>query len=75
MRDAEQVPEEDWFCPGCRCELCGLSDFSPEFAPRMMLLCDQCEREYHVDCLQRFRTLTLDAVPQGKWFCSPTCIG
>ena len=36
-----EVPEEAWFCPGCRCGLCGLSDFSASWAPRMMLLCDQ----------------------------------
>ena len=33
-----------------------------------LLLCDYCDREYHMDCLQP----PLQTVPRGKWFC-PTC--
>ena len=36
--------------------------------PDSLLLCDHCDREYHMDCLQP----PLRSVPKGKWFC-PTC--
>ncbi|XP_022659521.1 bromodomain adjacent to zinc finger domain protein 1A-like isoform X1 [Varroa destructor] len=34
--------------------------------PDQMLLCDGCDRGYHLYCLKP----PLDAVPQGDWFCS-----
>eukprot|EP00959_Pyramimonas_sp_CCMP1952_P425273 8908105-Pyramimonas_sp.AAC.1 len=38
-----------------------------------MLLCDQCEREFHVDCIEQHFGQRLQRVPEGQWFCSPAC--
>ncbi len=42
------VPEEDWYCPNCRCAICGGSQFNGShdtFDEMSVLFCDQCERE------------------------------
>jgi N-acetylglutamate synthase-like GNAT family acetyltransferase len=39
-----------------------------------MLLCDRCEREYHVQCIaQRSGTQPLQALPVGTWYCCDEC--
>ena len=56
------------------CALCRHSDFQAEgFGPRTVLLCDQCEREFHVECLHGSGRATLSALPPGAWFCQPQC--
>lgn len=56
------------------CSLCRCADFLREgFGPRTMLLCDQCEREYHVACLAQAGRGHLTALPPGDWFCHPGC--
>lgn len=53
---------------GGGCNLCGCPDFTREaFGERTMLLCDQCEREFHVGCLRdagRGEVLG-DTLPEG----------
>lgn len=34
-----------------------------------LLLCDNCPRSFHVDCLK----LKQSDIPEGEWFC-PTCL-
>jgi hypothetical protein len=44
----QAVPEEDWFCPNCRCAVCGgppVNANPDEFNEMTVLSCDQCERE------------------------------
>ncbi|KAK1382529.1 hypothetical protein POM88_020264 [Heracleum sosnowskyi] len=51
-------------------------DFSRTgFGPRMVLLCDQCEREYHVGCLKKNKMADLKELPSGEWFCCLDCNG
>ncbi|XAR52184.1 Histone-lysine N-methyltransferase [Bertholletia excelsa] len=45
------------------CEECGSGEF-----PRELLLCDKCDRGFHIFCLRPI----LVAVPKGSWFC-PCC--
>ncbi|TYK05935.1 histone-lysine N-methyltransferase ATXR6 [Cucumis melo var. makuwa] len=45
------------------CQKCGSGD-----SPADLLLCDKCDRGYHLFCL----TPILPSVPKGSWFCS-TC--
>jgi len=71
--ELSELPAGEWFCPGCRCDLCSKSDFCSTFSGRTMLLCDQCEREFHVDCIQSRFGQNLKKVPEGQWFCSPAC--
>jgi len=42
------------------CETCGLSNH-----PESMLLCDCCDRGYHLSCLNPPKT----RIPRGDWFC------
>ncbi|CAA6662599.1 unnamed protein product [Spirodela intermedia] len=56
------------------CVLCRCHDFSRSgFGPRTVLLCDQCEREFHVGCLKEHNMGDLEELPEGKWFCSSDC--
>jgi len=42
----QAVPEGDWFCPMCRCSLCGLSHFQADgFGDNTIIFCDQCTRQ------------------------------
>ena len=38
-----------------------------------MLICDQCEREFHIGCLAKHMHEVVPAIPQGSWFCSADC--
>eukprot|EP00216_Chloropicon_sp_CCMP2111_P006696 CAMPEP_0198236530 /NCGR_PEP_ID=MMETSP1446-20131203/2400_1 /TAXON_ID=1461542 ORGANISM="Unidentified sp, Strain CCMP2111" /NCGR_SAMPLE_ID=MMETSP1446 /ASSEMBLY_ACC=CAM_ASM_001112 /LENGTH=586 /DNA_ID=CAMNT_0043918301 /DNA_START=118 /DNA_END=1878 /DNA_ORIENTATION=+ len=69
------VPDGSWFCPSCRCMLCDKSNFQngKQFDKNTMLICDQCERECHVGCIERRDSVTFKAKPKGTWFCSETC--
>ncbi|XP_023539466.1 uncharacterized protein LOC111800114 isoform X2 [Cucurbita pepo subsp. pepo] len=56
------------------CVLCRGSDFSKSgFGPRTIILCDQCEKEFHVGCLKDHKMAFLKELPKGKWFCSTDC--
>lgn len=37
------------------------------------MICDQCEREFHVGCLRDAGRARLSALPDGDWFCSAEC--
>lgn len=62
---------------GGGCALCGCPDFTRgAFSERTMLLCDQCEREFHVGCLRdagRGEVLG-DTLPQGLVHFPFTCL-
>ncbi|PQQ19766.1 uncharacterized protein Pyn_35092 [Prunus yedoensis var. nudiflora] len=56
------------------CVLCRGYDFSKSgFGPRTIILCDQCEKEYHVGCLKKHKMANLKELPKGKWFCCMDC--
>ncbi|XP_042054283.1 increased DNA methylation 1-like [Salvia splendens] len=56
------------------CIICRGYDFSKSgFGPRTVILCDQCEKEYHVGCLKKYKLADLKELPKGKWFCSGNC--
>lgn len=56
------------------CVICRGYDFSKSgFGPRTVILCDQCEKEYHVGCLKKCKLADLKELPKGKWFCSGNC--
>ncbi|XP_031483970.1 uncharacterized protein LOC116253333 isoform X2 [Nymphaea colorata] len=72
----KEPPKGKWFCPCCRCTICGSSDFSVgygEFSELSVLHCDQCEREYHVGCWRKREGQRLVNFPIGSWFCSRKC--
>ncbi|WCJ34412.1 Acyl-CoA N-acyltransferase with RING/FYVE/PHD-type zinc finger domain [Euphorbia peplus] len=56
------------------CVLCRGCDFSRSgFGPRTIILCDQCEKEFHVGCLRNHKMANLKELPKGKWFCCGDC--
>ncbi|KAK7392515.1 hypothetical protein VNO78_20957 [Psophocarpus tetragonolobus] len=56
------------------CVLCRCSDFSRSgFGPRTIIICDQCEKEYHVGCLRDHKMAYLKELPEGDWFCCDDC--
>eukprot|EP01018_Ginkgo_biloba_P015782 Gb_10246 [translate_table: standard] len=72
----ELVPEGNWYCPSCRCVLCGRSEFNGDgecFTEMTVLFCDQCECQYHVGCLYEKGMPKIDSCPEGNWFCSKKC--
>ncbi|XP_057453124.1 increased DNA methylation 1-like [Lotus japonicus] len=59
---------------GGQCALCGGHDFIKDvFGPRTVMICDQCEKEYHVECLKDHNKQNLEKLPEGKWFCCSDC--
>ncbi|RWR86039.1 zinc finger protein [Cinnamomum micranthum f. kanehirae] len=58
------------------CVVCRGHDFSVlKFDERTVMLCDQCEKEFHVGCLRDSGLCDLKELPKGKWFCSADCSG
>ncbi|KAH7281461.1 hypothetical protein KP509_36G048800 [Ceratopteris richardii] len=56
------------------CVFCKNGDFQKSgFGPKTIMLCDQCEREYHVGCMKERGIADLQELPAGKWFCSSDC--
>lgn len=49
------------------CVLCNVPDFlRGGFGERTMIICDQCEREYHIGCLAEHGRAHLTELPEGK---------
>ncbi|XP_059462740.1 uncharacterized protein LOC132191664 [Corylus avellana] len=56
------------------CVVCRAHDFSSaKFDERTVMLCDQCEREFHVGCLRDSGLCDLKELPKDKWFCCDDC--
>lgn len=56
------------------CIFCREPDFQKgEFGSRTIMICDQCEREYHVGCLADNGLEKLESLPEGDWFCDDIC--
>ncbi|XP_062118172.1 uncharacterized protein LOC133831774 isoform X2 [Humulus lupulus] len=56
------------------CVVCRAHDFSSaKFDERTVMLCDQCEKEFHVGCLRRSGLCDLKELPKDKWFCCDDC--
>ncbi|KAK3128116.1 hypothetical protein QOZ80_7AG0582790 [Eleusine coracana subsp. coracana] len=65
------VPDGDWSCPSCRCAICDHSEFDDDDRSRRTIIyCDQCEREFHVGCVNQDDP---PAAQQEYWLCSGDC--
>ncbi|KAL1565928.1 hypothetical protein AAHA92_01602 [Salvia divinorum] len=70
LKRVVKAPE---FEPG-GCVICRSQDFSAaKFDDRTVIICDQCEREYHVGCLRDSEMCDLKELPEDKWFCCDDC--
>ncbi|XP_071734792.1 uncharacterized protein [Rutidosis leptorrhynchoides] len=72
IRLTRVVKTRDYETGGC--VICRAHDFSvADFDDRTIMLCDQCEKEYHVGCLRESGACDLKALPSDKWFCCDHC--
>ncbi|XP_030521033.1 uncharacterized protein LOC115734409 isoform X2 [Rhodamnia argentea] len=56
------------------CALCRSKGFTKSgFGPRTVIICDQCEKEFHVCCLRDHKVADLKELPEGNWFCCMDC--
>lgn len=56
------------------CALCSSKGFTKSgFGPRTVIICDQCEKEFHVCCLRDHKVADLKELPEGNWFCCMDC--
>ncbi|KAG6401516.1 hypothetical protein SASPL_138374 [Salvia splendens] len=70
LKRVVKAPE---FEPG-GCIICRSQDFSAvKFDDRTVIICDQCEKEYHVGCLRESEMCDLKELPEDKWFCCDDC--
>ncbi|KAL3646651.1 hypothetical protein CASFOL_009195 [Castilleja foliolosa] len=70
LKRVVKAPE---FEPGGCC-MCRSQDFSAaKFDDRTVIICDQCEKEYHVGCLREAGLCDLKELPEDKWFCRDEC--
>ncbi|XP_057801457.1 uncharacterized protein LOC131016754 isoform X2 [Salvia miltiorrhiza] len=70
LKRVVKAPE---FEPG-GCVICRSQDFSAaKFDDRTVIICDQCEKEYHVGCLRESEMCDLKELPEDKWFCCDDC--
>ncbi|KAL6578686.1 hypothetical protein OROMI_008902 [Orobanche minor] len=70
----KDVPDGDWFCPSCCCQICGMGGFDGKSGNDIdcsVLTCCQCEHQYHAECI-RHKGIT-KCCPEGYWFCQETC--
>lgn len=59
---------------GGGCVICRVDQFSKSgFNDHTVMICDQCEREYHVKCLREQEMDDLKALPETEWFCRKEC--
>ncbi|KAI4368738.1 hypothetical protein MLD38_017259 [Melastoma candidum] len=58
------------------CALCRSHGFTRSgFGPKTVIICDQCEKEFHVGCLRDHGMADLKELPKGDWFCGTDCDG
>ncbi|KAI4373565.1 hypothetical protein MLD38_011679 [Melastoma candidum] len=56
------------------CALCRGHGFTRSgFGPKTVIICDQCEKEFHVGCLREHGMAYLKELPKGDWFCGTDC--
>ncbi|KAL3631460.1 hypothetical protein CASFOL_024444 [Castilleja foliolosa] len=66
----QELPEGDWYCPQCRCQICKDAVNDNEASQlHGALKCSQCEHKYHETCVLR-QEARLDS---DTWFCGDSC--
>uniref|UniRef100_A0A7N0VEJ7 Uncharacterized protein n=1 Tax=Kalanchoe fedtschenkoi TaxID=63787 RepID=A0A7N0VEJ7_KALFE len=64
----QDIPEGDWYCPGCVCHICGEFSTAGSSEGRK---CALCEHKYHAACLKE---MNMDVVViSNAWFCGKNC--
>ncbi|CAN0905697.1 Increased DNA methylation 1 [Linum grandiflorum] len=63
----EKLPDGDWFCQFCCCDICGQLDSNDQ-----LLSCDHCQLKFHGGCLRKEGFFSERSQKQN-WFCSVEC--
>ncbi|KAK7351585.1 hypothetical protein VNO77_11147 [Canavalia gladiata] len=73
----DHVPDGEWFCPPCSCKICNRPRYRDDCANDMdnsFLVCDQCERRYHIGCLKVGGFTSFgNHLNDKNWFCNTGC--
>ncbi|KAK4420411.1 Increased DNA methylation 1 [Sesamum alatum] len=68
----QDLPEGNWYCPQCRCQICGDAVNDKETSQlHGALKCSQCEHKYHETCMQQKGMKVWFA--SDTWFCEDSC--
>ncbi|XP_058095073.1 uncharacterized protein LOC131240686 isoform X2 [Magnolia sinica] len=68
----QELPEGNWYCPNCTCEICGdLVNEKETSCSLIVLQCSQCENKYHKMCINE--NSIYKEVASGTWFCGGNC--
>ncbi|KAI3466054.1 hypothetical protein Pfo_022717 [Paulownia fortunei] len=68
----QELPEGNWYCPQCRCQICGDAVNDKETSQlHGALKCSQCEHKYHETCMQRKGMKV--GLASDTWFCGNSC--
>ncbi|KAL0328427.1 UNVERIFIED_CONTAM: Increased DNA methylation 1 [Sesamum calycinum] len=68
----EELPEGNWYCPQCRCQICGDAVNDKETSQLDgALKCSQCEHKYHETCMHQKGMKVWFA--SDTWFCEDSC--
>ncbi|XP_076947113.1 increased DNA methylation 1-like isoform X2 [Bidens hawaiensis] len=58
------------------CVLCRTYDYNEGkgvFNDLTAIVCEQCEKEFHIGCLKKDRNVVLSKLPAGAWYCNKDC--
>ncbi|KAG9447652.1 hypothetical protein H6P81_013780 [Aristolochia fimbriata] len=70
---AQELPEGNWYCPNCTCQICGNEINAKESSNSSTILkCSQCEHKYHGVCMNG--ELMQKEVASDAWFCGDNCL-
>eukprot|EP00257_Ricinus_communis_P015083 XP_015572924.1 increased DNA methylation 1 [Ricinus communis] len=72
----KEVPDGEWFCPFCCCNICGQNKLLDNDVQQdgFILSCDQCPRKFHVACARSRGLIKLERKGTCySWFCSDKC--
>ncbi|EPS61279.1 hypothetical protein M569_13517, partial [Genlisea aurea] len=70
------VPVGNWYCPPCCCSVCSrntLDETDRRNIDPSVLICTQCERRYHADCILQSGKMNPYRNPDGEWLCRDSC--
>lgn len=68
----QELPEGNWYCPQCRCQICLDAVNDKETSQlRRGLKCSQCEDKYHGTCIQQ-KGMNI-GLASDTWFCGDSC--
>ncbi|KAL5716053.1 hypothetical protein ACHQM5_017791 [Ranunculus cassubicifolius] len=68
----KEVPEGDWYCSSCICQICGdVVTKKEKSSSSIFLKCSQCNHKYHSTCITEGDTRK--GLASDTWFCGERC--